>query len=765
MSPSKVRIGDRAVGDGEPCFVIAEAGINHNGDMAIAKRLIEAAATAGADAVKFQKRTLSGVYQASILENPRQGEQGLQYIVPILAEFELSEAAMTELRDHCARIGMMFLCTPWDPESVDFLVGLGVPALKIGSPDMTNFLLLEHAASKGLPLIVSTGMATEEEVLRTVAFLKDHVAAPAILLHCVSAYPPAVEEMNLRFMQKLREWSGFLVGLSSHDTGTTISAAAVAVGACVVERHITLDRGMRGPDHAASLEPDTFARQVREIREVEAALGAPHRWITRGELLNRRVLGKSLVAGADIVAGTGITREMVRAKSPGLGVSPQRVGELVGQVARRAIRRDEPFVEADLSGAVPARPARPLDIGTPWGVVVRFHDVETILRRFAREEPRVLEFHLSDRDIDAGMAGFRPRPYAQDLIVHAPEYCHDALIDLCAADEGVRKLSLERLQLAIDLARRMAPSFAGVPAPGPKVVVHVGGMSPGEGQYDVTAAYARLGDSVRRLETDGVELLVENLPPYPWYFGGRWFGHVLVDGPTTARFCAETNLGLCFDTSHAALACNHTGSALTAFAEQVLPYVRHLHISDAAGVSGEGLQIGEGQIDFVNLLPLVAASGASAVPEVWCGHHQDGQGFLVALERLSEIHWAARALRAHDGVPRTPELDELVVPAGGSLADVLRVIDRNKLGTAFVVDDVGVMQGVVTDGDIRRALMRGVSREGSLVNVMNRDFTSARHDAPVEEIRGRLSHLIRVLPLLDHAGRLVGFDTMYPRTR
>lgn len=755
-----IKIGNRLVGEGQPCYIIAEAGINHNGDLSLAKQLVEAAARVGADAVKFQKRKLSDVYQQAILNDPRNGEQGLQYIVPILQEFELSDETFVELSNYCSQLGITFMCTPWDPSSADFLDHLGVPAFKIGSPDMTNLLLLEHVASKSKPLIVSTGMATEDEIRLTIAFLRK-TGVPYILLHCVSAYPPSIEEINLRFIHALRDWSDWPVGFSSHDTGVVISTAAVAMGACVIERHITLDRNMRGPDHSSSLEPDMFALQVRQIRDLETALGTNHRWVSRGELLNRRVLAKSLVAACDIPEGAIIQREMVAAKSPGLGINPQRVNELVGRVAKRAIRRDEQFLESDLSARERAQLVRPIEIGAPWGIVARFNDLDSVLNRFSGRGPDLVEFHVSDRDLDAGISAFSAKRYNADISVHASEYCHDRLIDLCSEDEDTRWISIRRIQMTIDLARKLAPWFAKVGSKGPKVIVHVGGMSQSDGAYNVRAAYDRLADSLKRIQMDGVEFLLENLPPYPWFFGGRWFGYVLVDGESTAQLCAELGINLCFDTSHAVLECNRSKTSLIQYAQTVLPYTRHLHVSDGAGVGGEGLQIGDGEINFVELLPFLYSTGSVVVPEIWNGHHQNGLGFQLALERLSEIAWAVKALSSPAGRPRRPELQQLIVPRSASISMTLKVIDGNTVGTAFVLDEEGAMRGIVTDGDIRRALIRGVSLDSPISEIMNSDFVFAWTDTSSEEQQARLSGKVRILPILDRSHRLVDVASIY----
>ncbi|MBI3504324.1 MAG: N-acetylneuraminate synthase family protein [Proteobacteria bacterium] len=755
-----LRIGTRRIGPHEPCYVIAEIGLNHNGSLAMAKQLVDAAIDAGADAVKFQKRKLNETYRQEIIDQPRHGEQGLQYIVPLLIEFELSDDDFRELHAYCTARDVTFMCTPWDRASVDFLESMALDGYKIGSPDMTNFPLIEYVVATGKPLLVSTGMSTEDEIRRTLAFLEEHEAEYA-LFHCVSTYPAAPEEINLRFMETLREWSGRPVGYSGHDTGTAISLAAVAMGARMLERHLTLDRSMRGPDHKASLEPAQFAEQVRAVREVEASLGAPHRWITRGETLNRRVLSKSLVAATEIAAGTRLTRDMITSKSPGLGLSPQLVDRLVGRTASRALRRDDPFTDADLAEAATApRAARHVDVGAPWGVVARFLDVAPLEARFLPLGMRFIEFHVSDRDLDAGAAAYTggKRPYG--LVIHAPEYAFDVLIDLCAADDEQRALSVQRIQKTIDLARALAPQFTLDPAlfpRGPKIVMHVGGMSPKAGGYDVEAATHRLLAALRQLDTAGVDLLLENLPPFPWYFGGRWFGHIICDAANTELLCRESGLGLCFDTSHAALECARSGESLTAFAERIAPFVRHLHVSDGAGVSGEGLQIGDGTVNFVELLPKLMAGAPTLIPEIWMGHHENGEGFHAALEHLTDINWAQGALQRGADLRARADLAALTVLEHETLYTALSAIDQNRMGIVFVLDDERRVTGVLTDGDVRHALVRGLGLHANVRDAMTRAFAHGTVGMTRAELEARLPGRTRVMPVLDADRHLVDY--------
>jgi sialic acid synthase SpsE/sugar phosphate isomerase/epimerase/CBS domain-containing protein len=759
-----IRVGRHRIGGDARCFIVAEIGINHNGSRDQAMALIDAAAKAGADAVKFQKRSLADTYGAGLVANPDGAEQAVQYLISVLSRVELGDADFRAVRAHAAARGLAFLCTPWDEPSVAYLELLDVAAYKVGSPDLTNFPLIERIIATGRPMIVSTGMASEEEVRRTLALLEERGAEYAVL-HCVSTYPATPDEINLRFMNTLRDWSGRPVGYSGHEPGINVSLAAVAMGASIVERHLTLDRFLSGPDHKASLEPAEFAAQVSAIREIESALGESRRWMTRGEMLNRRVLAKSLVAARDLIAGTTLTREMIASKSPGLGISPQGIDHLVGRELSRAVARDQAFTLEDLrSTAAPADDANPIDLGAPWGVVARFADFRSLVTRFQPLGMRFVEFHLSDRDLRAGMPRLEGGPFPFGLVVHGPEYSGDALIDLCAGDHDSRMQAVDTIERVIELARALAPQFTMDPVAfprGPKVIIHAGGMARHGEPYDRDAAAARLVASLREVASEGVELLLENLPPQPWYFGGRWDGHVMCDVEGVVAACTATGLALCFDTSHAALACAAGHASLEEFAQQVRPFTRHLHVSDAAGMSGEGLQIGTGAINFVDLLPRLVSPGTTCVPEVWMGHHDNGEGFRVALQRLTDLHWA-RDVVTRGADPRVSgTLESLTVKEGSTVLGALRIIDANRMGIAFVVDAGGRVIGVTTDGDIRHAFVRGLGLHAPVVDAMTRDFVFGTPEMTRAQLRSRLPGRTRVMPIVDGAGRLVDVANLW----
>ncbi len=331
-----VTIGDRRVGSGSPCFVIAEAGVNHNGSVESACRLAEIAREAGADAVKFQtfKAAKLVTLDAPKAEYQRQTTSTGESQFEMLRALELSEAAHREILEHCRRSGILFLSSPFDEESADLLGTLGVPAFKIPSGEITNLTFLSHVARKGKPIILSTGMADLAEVEQAVATIRQAGNPNIILLQCVTNYPAAPEDVNLRAMRTMAEACHLPVGYSDHTVGNEVAFAAVALGACVVEKHFTLSRELPGPDHKASIEPDELAQLVRGIRAVESAFGTGRKEPAVSEAATAAVARRSLVAVSTIPAGAVLTEDVVAMRRPGTGLPPSMRGQVVGRRAR-----------------------------------------------------------------------------------------------------------------------------------------------------------------------------------------------------------------------------------------------------------------------------------------------------------------------------------------------------------------------------------------------------------------------------------------------
>lgn len=627
-----IRIGNFIIDAKSPTFVIAEIGNNHNGSLDLAKQLIDAAIAAGADCAKFQMRNLKSLYRNAGNANDASEDLGSQYTLDLLSRFQLTPEDLFAAFDYCRSQGILPLCTPWDLESLALLEEYGMAAYKVASADLTNHDLLTALVKTGKPLLCSTGMATEQEISETVALLKQK-GAMYVLLHCNSTYPAPFKDVNLNYLERLKEIGNCPVGYSGHERGINIAIAAVAKGAKVIEKHFTLDKTMEGNDHKVSLLPEEFRLMVEGIRQVEQSLGEiSERKLSQGELINRETLAKSLVINCDLEAGEIITETMIEVKSPGKGLQPNRKSELIGKRAKRNLKAGDFFYASDLQDE--RLEARKYEFKRPWGLPVRYHDFQALLDK---TNPDLLEFHLSYKDLDQDIHQFFDQPYDLNVVVHAPElFAGDHLLDLCSLNEAYRQRSIAEMQRVIEITRQLKPYFKR--AIRPCIVTNVGGFTLDSplGRSQREQLYELLSDSFSQLDATGVEVIPQTMPPFPWHFGGQRYHNLFVDPQDTSAFCQRYGYRICLDTSHSKLACNHHKWSFKEFIEQVGPYVAHLHIADSEGLDGEGLQIGAGEIDFPSLAEDLdkTAPKASFIPEIWQGHKNEGEGFWIALERL-----------------------------------------------------------------------------------------------------------------------------------
>lgn len=343
MSGGTFSVGTRRIGGDASTFIVAEAGVNHNGDPALALALVDAAADAGADAVKFQ------TFRAEALVSRAAPKAGYQVETTgagetqreMLSRLELTMDDFARVQERCRSRDIVFFSTPFDEESADGLERLRPPLFKVPSGEVTNLPFLRHLARKGRPLIVSTGMCTLDEVATAMAAIREAGGGPVALLQCVSAYPAPPEDMNLRAMDTLRARFGVPVGLSDHTLGVEVALAAVARGAAIVEKHLTLDKALPGPDHRASLDVSEMAALVRGIRTVESALGDGEKRPAASELDTRRIARKSLVATRSLRAGERLTAAVVAIKRPGTGIAPGDLERVLGRRLRHDVGADE----------------------------------------------------------------------------------------------------------------------------------------------------------------------------------------------------------------------------------------------------------------------------------------------------------------------------------------------------------------------------------------------------------------------------------------
>ena len=311
-------------------FIIAEIGVNHNGDIDLAKKMIKSASDCGVDAVKFQTFVSEDLVTEDAKKAQYQNENTSEKTqLEMLKKLELTFDDFKELKDYALANNVMFLSSPFDKKSVDLLESLDVPAYKLGSGELNNFELIDYVQKTGKPIIISTGMATLDEIEETYDFIenKDNL----IILHCITGYPTSFEEANLNFIKTLQSQFDVPIGFSDHSQGIELPIAAVALGACVVEKHFTIDKSLEGPDHKASLNPAEFKAMVDAIRNVEVAMGDGVRKFSENELEIKKIARKSIVLNKDVKKGTVINREILAIKRPGTGISPKNIDELVGK--------------------------------------------------------------------------------------------------------------------------------------------------------------------------------------------------------------------------------------------------------------------------------------------------------------------------------------------------------------------------------------------------------------------------------------------------
>lgn len=340
-----VRIGDKIIEENYPVFIIAEAGCNHNGDINLANKLVDVAVEAGVDAIKFQTFTTEEIVtrhaaKADYQKKTKGGKNESQF--EMLKRLELNHEQFREIKTYCKQKRIIFLSTPFDIKSVDFLERLGVPAFKIASGEINNFPLLSHIASKLKPIILSTGMSTLEEIEKAIEVInRTSWNSKVVLLHCTSDYPAKVKDVNLRAMHTMHKTFGLPVGLSDHTQGIEISLAAVAMGASVIEKHFTVDKNLPGPDHKASLKPEELKNLVQAVRNIESALGDGIKRPSRSEMNTKIIARKSIVAARDIKKGELFSEQNLSVKRPGNGISPIKWNELIGRKATRNFKIDE----------------------------------------------------------------------------------------------------------------------------------------------------------------------------------------------------------------------------------------------------------------------------------------------------------------------------------------------------------------------------------------------------------------------------------------
>ena len=627
-----ITIGNKTINQDSPVFIIAEIGNNHNGDINLAKKLIDLAKNSGADCVKFQMRDLTSLYSNNGNANDPSEDLGSQYILDLLQKFQLNDKELFKVFDYCKEKDIIPLCTPWDIESLNKLQSYGMSAYKIASADMTNHFLIEEIAKTNKPMIISTGMSKEEEIIDTVKLLKS-LGTNYALLHCNSAYPAPYKDINLNYLSRLKKLGDCLVGYSGHEIGISIAIAAVAKGAKIIEKHFTIDKNMEGNDHKISLLPNEFSNMVNAIRDVELALGQEKKEFSQGEMINRESLAKSLMINCNLKKGEMILDHMIEIKSPGKGLQPNKKKFLINQYAKRDLKKGDFFYKSDIGQDIIK--AKNYNFKLSWGLPVRFHDYQTLLRK---TNLQMLEFHLSYKDLEVDLEKYfnKNKKINLKLIIHSPElFANDHILNLCSNDISYVSNSIKNLNKVTDITRKIQTFFNQKTT---KIVLNVGGFTKKQhiSKDKRQIMYKRFIENLKYIDQTDVEIIPQTMPPFPWHFGGQSYHNIFVDPDEIANLCEKQNMRICLDISHSKLACNYYQWNIKEFIQKIGTYTAHIHIADAKGLDSEGLQIGEGDIDFNMIGSLLQkyCPTASFIPEIWQGHKNEGEGFWKALDKL-----------------------------------------------------------------------------------------------------------------------------------
>ena len=617
----------------EGVFTVAEIGNNHNGSEARARELVELAAKANASAVKFQIRDLERTYIATDENFLRNTDYGTAYTVRQLQKFNLEAEVIYGLMEYARSLGLMAFATPFDNHSLQFLLSKREPLIKIASADLSNYEFQEMLGQYTGHLLMSTGMHAVEDITRTSLWAKDNFV-DVTFLHTNSTYPTPYEDVNLSFMPTLKAYSTTgKVGYSGHERGIHVPAAAVALGAKYVEKHFTTDRSLFGNDHKVSLLPNEFATMAKDLAEISSALGVSHsRPVSQGETLNRISLSKGIYLKKDVKAGDVLTPDTIELKSPCVGIAARAAADVLQRQIVRDMRKGDYLNHSDFK--VENQAFDRSVVGT-FGFPVRMRDVEDIWQRL---EPTFVEYHLFSTDVELDPRDYADRLKGKTFKVHAPEQYDDGfIVDFVNDDPEIRAETHKRFLAVfewVDRLREVLDTDAPI-----ELVTNMGGAKPAMEAPSLPQAeqFQFVAQAIDLAESRGVCMLPQTMPPEPWHFGGQGFHTLFVDLDDLIAIQKLRPVQFCFDTSHSWLATAKSGQDFYSKVKEVSEYIRYLHIADAKAPGGEGMQLGEGEIDLARLFSILDLNKTPYIPEIWNGHFEDFTGFKKAMKEIENV--------------------------------------------------------------------------------------------------------------------------------
>lgn len=636
-----IQIDKTIINTKSPPYIISEIGLNHNGDIEEAKKLIDDSKDSGCNAVKFQLRSKS-FFSGDI----HSMEIGQQYVYEYIKETYLNYEEYKLLFEYTKSIELDLIVSCWDIESLIFAHKYGIKTLKIASADLTNKLLIDKSLKLFKNIIMSTGMSSESEIEDSIKLIKNKKGTNLCLLHCSSTYPAPVNTLNLNYISKLKKkYGNLLVGYSGHELEYEVCLAAQALGAVVFEKHLTRDKNHKGNDHKVSLLKDEMRNLVKMLNNSYLSLGnESDRVVQPGEKMNRVSLGKSLSLNRNFSCGEKVTISNIDFSYGGNGIPPNQFEKIIDKKLNKNKLKGELLELTDFDEFYKKNFLKISPINNCFlGIPVRYHDA-----RFLHNEilPDFLEFHLSYKDIEKPISEIEVLieniETNIDNTFHAPDFYRDDLIfDPINSNSDISQKSDEEFRSFLNHIQEVLKIL---PNKKNTKVITSFSSSNLENIYEKKEKdilYEKLNLYLEEINQDypNLNILPQTLPVNAWYLGGRRLVNIFANPIEIISFCSNYKKQICLDTAHTIMSCNYYELEIEEYLFKLIKYTDHIHLVDAKGDSDEGLSFGCGDLNLKSFInKLKEFDRMTYIPEIWQGHHNRGQGFKDAIDILSKIN-------------------------------------------------------------------------------------------------------------------------------